>query len=466
MAPLRALAASLLPGVAALRSPEQLVQHRAVRGGQVYRQKLGNLQDLQYFGDLSIGDQPLKAIFDTGSFELVVFSAFCPNCGVAGEYNEQSSATFQQGKITKTHAYGSGSCEAQDGYDTVQVGTVTAEKQAIWVANDCKIPLLSQASFNAIAGLGPPGQPAFTAESQVRQLEQLEARFKDSNEKVPEELLKAKEQAVTELEAAQSKHELLDTMGVQTVSTCLGRAPGSPGYLIWNDKTRAGRPGVQQVPVAGNITWSMRAQELGLASHNGEVAVVGCENGCGAIVDTGTSLIAVPGPIYKAVAEQIRQLDIPMDCSDLSKFPDLVLSAGGQKLRFPPSAYLGSYTGRMDADTQQFVRTEALGDESMQTPCQLLLMDLGATQKTTLGPMVILGMPFFREYYTTFDLGTGRGDRSFFISKATDSCVAGEEGDLVAGNRMADSLRYKPRTVDLGAVRVPHWYKQAQGKGL
>ena len=34
------------------------------------------------------------------------------------------------------------------------------------------------------------------------------------------------------------------------------------------------------------------------------------------------------------------------------------------------------------------------------------MMDMGM-QETQFGPMMILGMPWFREYYTTFDLGDG-----------------------------------------------------------
>jgi len=43
------------------------------------------------------------------------------------------------------------------------------------------------------------------------------------------------------------------------------------------------------------------------------------------------------------------------------------------------------------------------GAERLQPQCQLMLtppMDLGMTPN---GPMVIIGMPFFRSYYTTFD---------------------------------------------------------------
>merc|ERR1719473_2118806 len=42
--------------------------------------------------------------------------------------------------------------------------------------------------------------------------------------------------------------------------------------------------------------------------------------------------------------------------------------------------------------------------------CRLTLMDLnptGAERTTQFGPLMILGMPWFRKYYTTFNLGDG-----------------------------------------------------------
>merc|ERR1719387_1395896 len=78
--------------------------------------------------------------------------------------------------------------------------------------------------------------------------------------------------------------------------------------------------------------------------------------------------------------------------------------------------------------------------------CQLLIMDVG-TSMTQFGPMWLLGMPFFREYYTTFDLGTKNPDgtknkdRMMYAAKADqncyprDACVepAGRSGGTIPG---------------------------------
>jgi len=423
-----------------------------------YRQTLGNMADMQYFGDIEVGGQPLKAILDTGSFELVVFSTSCPNCGIAAEYNEEASSTFLWGTESQTHSYGSGSCDAKDGFDNVAIGTVTSEKLPLWLALKCDMPLLARASFNAIAGIGPPGQPEYMAKAKMKQLDEIEGRFKQRGEAVPRELEVQRAAIEKALEAAKGKKSMLESFGVTTFSTCLGRAPQSAGYLIWNDKTRAGVEGVQRIPVAGNITWGVSLKDWGF-HHNRQDESIGCTEGCGSIVDTGTSLLAVPTPMYEAMVQYIKNLGVSLDCSDLSKFPDLVMTLGGQHLKFPPSAYLGSFVGQMNSEVEGFVRTEGLG--SGTTRCQMLLMDLGPVQQTTLGPMIILGMPFFREYYTTFDLGRGRGDRSIFVSPASDSCEPELDG-LVSDQRTYHSLRNTPRTVDLSTVRVPQWFKPSK----
>jgi len=322
--------------------------------------------------------------------------------------------------------------------------------------------MLTQASFNVIAGLGPPGQPAYTARHMLEQLDKMEQHFKYNNEAVPENLVQQRKEFEQELAVAKNKHELLDTMGVNVFSTCLGKKPSSNGYLIWNDVTRAGKPGVLQLSVPGNITWSIKLEGMSFHGRDMSTMIPGCEtNGCGAIVDTGTSLLAFPSTIYRQIADSVRNLGIPLDCSNLDPFPELEFTVNGQKLRFPPSTYLGSYYGQMNKEASGFIRTEKLGGAEHKMPCELLIMDLGAPQMTTLGPMVILGMPFFREYYTTFDLGGGRGKRSLFVSKATETCTSRADG-VVSESRVEESFGYQPRMVDRSAVRVPHWLKRSE----
>lgn len=463
------LAAALLSSAVALRQkqPEAtsatddgaLISMEDKEAREPHRQSLHNFVDLQYYGDMSIGGQDLKVILDTGSFEVVVFGAVCEGCGIAGRYNQHASVSFKNGHRTMTHAYGSGSCEAEDGYDNVRIGQLNAPHQALWVTTQCHMPLLESAAFNAVVGLGPPGQPVYSAQEDVKQLSKSAKRFKSRGQAVPPSLDEQIRSLKAVLEAAKEKTDTLETLGVKTFSTCLGRAPGSKGFLIWNDHTREGHPGVMKLRVTGNITWSLAVENFKIGYK-----VMGCESGCGAIVDTGTSLIAVPSPMYQQISFAVQSLGNG-DCSDLTKYPHMEFQVGSHRLRLPPSAYLGQFFGQMNKQVAGFIHTEKLGDGSARMPCQLLMMDLGPVQRTTSGPMIILGMPVFRSFYTTFDLNGGRGNRHMFFTPASSTCTP-EVSDMPRADRETESLDYQMREVDLSALTVPNWILRSSGEGV
>jgi len=456
-------AACLLPGAASLRSrsPQEASK-------PPYRQELGNMRDLQYFGDIAVGGQSVTGILDTGSFELVLFNARCTSCGTAARYDPESSRTYAMGTLQQVHAYGSGACRTRDGFDTVTVGSFSAGRQPMWVANTCDMPLLQHAKFNAIVGLGPPGEPVATAKDKLKELTVEAKAYSDSGAQVPRKIRESITACEEEVNLAKSKLSMLENFGVTTFSQCLGQAPGSPGWLIWNDQTRDGHAGVKKIHVAGNITWgvSLTKMQLGAGHH---AVSLGCKDGCASLVDTGTSLFAVPSEMYEHIYSAItkvlesfsskRSHRHSSDCTDLSKYPDLVMTLGDQQLTFPPSAYLGHYVGEMDKKVSQFIRTDRLGNSG----CHLLLMDMGPTTMTPLGPMLILGMPFMREYYTTFDLGHGPGTRSIFVSKATDNCNP-SSGAISDVAQRSTAYTHIPRQVDVSKLRIPHWAEHLQGR--
>jgi len=468
------LAAALLPGAAALRTGVPPNSHKAAshtshaahsshaaRGAS--RQQLDNLEDMQYYGDISIGGQTVKGILDTGSFEIVAFSKTCPSCGIAGKYNERGSKTYKKGTISQEHAYGSGSCWASDGFDAVSAGIFTAEKQALWIATECQMPLLAEAKFNAIVGLGPPGEPVITATQDLQSLQSEADAIKNHGGALPKGLISDLEKAEQRVSLAKSKPAMLENFGVSTFSECLGKAPGSPGWLVWNDVTRAGQPGVQKLHVGGNITWGVDVKAMKLGKGE-DAMTIACSSGCASIVDTGTSLFAVPTELYNGIFEWVSRLmdkifpDGNVDCSSLKHFPDLHMTLAGQELTFPPSSYVGKIVGQMNQDTGRYVRT----DRIRRSSCQLLFMDIGFAELTPMGPLIILGMPFFRQYYTTFDLGSGRGDRALFVSQADDSCTPGAAA--VSGRVMRSAHDFMPREVDASQIRVPHWVEGFKGR--
>merc|ERR1719282_167183 len=97
--------------------------------------ELANHQDLQYTGAFQMGGQTLRGIFDTGSFDLVVFPDTCESCYMAKKYQPMSSQTRHQSQVTLTESYGSGDCKTEGSFDDVTVGTITASQQLMWEAS-------------------------------------------------------------------------------------------------------------------------------------------------------------------------------------------------------------------------------------------------------------------------------------------------------------------------------------------
>merc|ERR1719181_861715 len=94
-------------------------------------------------------------------------------------------------------------------------------------------------------------------------------------------------------------------------------------------------------------------------SH-GHLSNMHCENGS-AILDTGTSLLAVPGPVIT----QIQDMLDDVGCSDISKLPNLVFDMGGVTVSLPPDSYVGEAIGEVPSYLQGFVAQERVrhGDQ-------------------------------------------------------------------------------------------------------
>lgn len=423
------------------------------------RQTLGNYQDVMYMAPFTMGGQKFKGILDTGSFDFVLFAKDCQTCGTAAAYDASESPTYKRGKTSQMLAYGSGACRTHQGYDSVSVAGLASADQVFWDATECNMPLLDNAHFQAIVGVGPPGYEATMLKHELTQAHQHLMWWK-----------------VPQLKRALSKAEssanlaLVDKIHVGTFSTCLGRQPGSPGYWIWNDAKPSMRAGLVTAQVAGEVTWSVKVTSASFVDEAGTETEVGCSGGCGAIVDTGTTLIGVPSAFFNNAFNHINSLG--MDCSDLSVFPTFQFKVGDGVLTLPPEAYIAEVpegsaysqllAGLMHTDgPSPFRRHSRMHATRGAVFCQLMLMDMGE-HMTVAGPEMILGMSVFREYYTTFDLGAGVGDRTISFSPANENCdpISASEAELngFRHNRYGipiGAATRQPNFVNISEIRVP-----------
>jgi len=196
----------------------------------------------------------------------------------------------------------------------------------------------------------------------------------------------------------------------------------------------------------------MTHAELG---HGHRSHSIGCHPSCGVVLDTGTSLIGAPRSF---IQEVVRGFEVMGgSCSNVSSLPSLNFKLNGNDFSLPPEAYVGRYVTKSIGWLPDWV------PQPIMIGCELLLIDVGEVN-TEKGPMVILGMPFFRFYYTTFDLGSPGGSHvggmKVHTSPTGPSCVPGvrmAEGATGGTGRLMD--------VDPARVLLPRWLHRARAAG-
>jgi len=453
--------APVVGAVAAVKE-RRIQRERSLWLSGKFRNALTNYNDVQYVGFMEVGGQTIAGIFDTGSFDLVVFSNLCSTCGQAGRYDPGLSANHTQGRYTSNMTYGSGTVVTEEAFDTVSFGPYAPRIQSFLVVTDADMPVLSHSTFQAIVGLGPPETPLVDAEHHMAMMRSDISSYSDAGLEVPSDLVKSEAQIEKVVAAMQAATMMLETFESRMFSVCLGRQPNSNGYFIWSDTAPLVKPEYfKRMPVMGNHTWSVTLDEPRLAfnpaskdrqfdrDNKYEGLALGCENGCAALLDTGTSLIGMPGTAINEFSK--LSFEPGFNCSNMWELPSIKLKLGGHEVILPPDAYVSEVANDEDVPQylQSFVRIrhirlghakdqglQHLGSQrgsqdlghrrgaASQRPgahCDLAVMESRTTSDQ--GPLWILGVPFFRAYYTTFEVsGRSNRDRAVHIAKASDTC--------------------------------------------
>jgi hypothetical protein len=337
-----------------------------------YRQPMANMQNTQYSAEFNIGSITMKGIFDTGSFELLVLSEKCEHCSKT-PYDAEKSPTFKPNGTVVQHVFGSGPCLSMKGYEQVSVGPMSATKMTFYEIVQHNIPVFEGASFSAIVGLGDG--------------------------------------------PSEEDKSLLQKFGVNEFSICLERASGAPGWITWGGELTKEQKNTKAIalPVLGEHHWAVHMTGLGIGPQ-----AVTCQDGCGAILDSGTSLIAAPTPALMALSMVLPPIN--EDCSNLDSLPDLVFMLNGHELSLPPEAYVLRLTGTL-------VEAQSVWDILYFRPkvmkldqCMPAFMQIDRT--TQFGPLWILGMPFFRFFHSSFHIDPeNRENRTIFLMGADEKCA-------------------------------------------
>ncbi|CAK0823729.1 unnamed protein product [Prorocentrum cordatum] len=339
---------------------------------------------------------------DTGSFDLVGFrKRDCRGCGPAASVLLCSapSCTVGGGE-EKCLEYGSGTTcgDRRPAAADVSIGPLTSSGQRFLLGHSANMPVMSTARFQAIVGLGVP-----------------------------------------------QKGELLPGLGARYFSVCLPSV--DDGKIVWNDD--APGSGFAHLHVVASRFWGVKMTGAHLKGPRGS-RNVGCSPSCGAILDTGTSLIGVPSSTFRLMSRGMAELG--ESCDKIDTLPSLHFRLGGEDFVLPPTAFVGYFTQKTIPWLPSWLPQPVL------LRCELLMVDMGELQ-TSLGSAWILGMPFFRHYYTTFDLGARGGtdvNRMMVHTAPTGgSCVPGD---------VAREREQRLMTVDPHKLRMPRWVAGAAAR--
>mmetsp|Transcript_62114 Transcript_62114/g.166234 ORF Transcript_62114/g.166234 Transcript_62114/m.166234 type:complete len:499 (-) Transcript_62114:42-1538(-) len=419
-----------------------------------FSQPLINFGDAQYVSYMQVGKYMISGLVDTGSFELVVFGSECRTCSVAAHYSHSMSNTFEGGTLVSEQNYGSGRTLCNESFEQVSIGPYPPTRQMFWEVVDAEMPVLQYAAFEAIIGVGPTEAALLRIWDEADfWVKNLTSYYDQAIWAPPEAVMDAQQMVKIGIELGNGL-PMLHTWKVPVFSICIGANSGADGVVIWNDTRPVEKAHLfQRVPVLGNNhTWSALLSEPGLLSREGKrTELSACASGCEALIDSGSSLLGAPSDVISALTEYMEKLDA--DCSNLEDLPDLVFKLGNNTaVSLPPTAYVAQFDGAVSEAVQKD-HTNLARSEGSKRSCQLAMTDSGSAYGEA--DLWVLGVPWFRKYFTSFELGEELDERTFHIAEHQDEACEPKEGSFteVTADRGAPMGL---RTIQANRLHLPH----------
>ncbi|EFX00865.1 aspartic endopeptidase pep2 [Grosmannia clavigera kw1407] len=311
---------------------------------------VSNFLNAQYFAEISIGTPPqsFKVVLDTGSSNLWVPSSQCGSiaCYLHTKYDSESSSSYKSNGSAFAAQYGSGSLSGFVSQDTVSIGDLKIVKQDFAEATEEPGLAFAFARFDGILGLG------FDTIS--------------VNHIVPPfyNLINQK---------------LIDS-GVFAFYLGNADSDGDDSEAVFGGVDKAHYTGkITTIPLRRKAYWEVDLDSISLGEDTAEL-----EN-TGVILDTGTSLIALPSSLAEMLNAQIGAKkgyngQYSVDCSRKSSLPDVTFTLSGYNFSLPASDYILEVSG------------------------SCISTFTGVDFPEPVGPLAILGDAFLRRYYSIYDL--------------------------------------------------------------
>ncbi|KAI5363842.1 Putative aspartic peptidase A1 family, aspartic peptidase, active [Septoria linicola] len=328
---------------------DEMFKETSVKPEKGHPVAVSNFLNAQYFSDIAVGTPPqeFKVVLDTGSSNLWVPSSECGSiaCYLHSKYDHGASNTYKQNGSDFAIQYGSGSLEGYISQDTVQIGDLKIKNQLFAEATSEPGLAFAFGRFDGILGLGydtisvnkiPP--PFYNMIDQGLLDEKVFAFYLSSTDK------------------------------------------GDESEAIFGGVNKDHYTGeMTKIPLRRKAYWEVDLDAITFGKQTAEI------DATGAILDTGTSLIALPSTLAELLNKEIGAKksyngQYTVDCSKRDSLPDLTFTLTGHN--FTIDAY----------------------DYILEVQGSCISAFMGFDIPEPAGPLAILGDAFLRKWYSVYDL--------------------------------------------------------------
>ena len=382
--------------------------------------------------------QTMKVVPDTGSYSMVLASTLCTSdgaCNMHTLFNVSRSSSFQADELGRdwekkfnrgasfqeyTLTYGQGKVAGLMGRDRIGVPLHPWSGQ-------------------------PEDEVAFES-GRVSMLEMTHETLRGWSEASYDGIMGMGKNSNTDT----NTKSFLSEANITSFDLCLGEfdetATGKGGRLELNGRISSGE--YRKLDSIGEHAWGIKLNSIGI----GDVEEVSYPKGslmstsggglfnrnqapmrlcadepsgqCAAIVDSGTTLLAVPSTMLQMLEQTIEAECSSVRCLQrlaeqetcngdvFDALPDINLKLAGKNVKLEPSSYMGEFAVELlegnVTSLSPLLNTSApfhMKAYDVGVRCIPMLMDMEVS--TDYGPMVIMGMPFLRQYATEFNREDG-----------------------------------------------------------
>jgi len=313
---------------------------------------VSNFLNAQYFSDISIGTPPqqFKVVLDTGSSNLWVPSSECNSiaCYLHSKYDHSSSSTYKKNGSSFEIRYGSGELSGFVSQDTLHIGDLKVENQDFAEATSEPGLAFAFGRFDGIMGLG--------------------YNTISVNGIVPP-FYNMLDQGL--LDEPVFSFYLSDTNDESSESEAMFGGVNKDHYT--------GK--LTKIPLRRKAYWEVDLDAITFGDDTAEM------DDTGVILDTGTSLIALPSTMAELLNKEIGAKksyngQYTVECDKRDSLPDLTFTLTGHNFTIGPYDYILEVQG------------------------SCISSFMGMDFPEPVGPLAILGDAFLRKWYSVYDLGT------------------------------------------------------------